>query len=59
MIHGDFMDELDPFQILNLQANHIKEELDAMLTSKEITEDTYNKNITMLAYEFAVNRLCR
>ncbi len=53
------MDDLDPFVLLNMQADQIKYELDIMLESDEITEDQYNKDLTSLAYEFALNRFPR
>lgn len=46
------MDDFDQFQLLSLQADQIKAELDSMLLNKEITEARYNKDITSLAYEF-------
>ncbi len=49
------MEELDPFYLLNIQADHVKAELDNMLVQKKITEDDYNMNITSLAYEYAIN----
>lgn len=46
---------MEEFELLQMQSDQIKDELDTMLATKEITEQTYNKNITSLAYEFALN----
>jgi hypothetical protein len=45
----------DNFDLLALQADDIKYELDRMLDAKEITPEEYSKNIVLLAYEYAVN----
>lgn len=47
--------ELDNFKVLNMQVNHIKEELDYMLNNKQMSEEDYNKNIVLLAYEYSIN----
>ncbi len=49
------MSELDPFEVLAMQSDMIKESLDKMLVDRSITEDDYNKNIASLAYEYAIN----
>jgi hypothetical protein len=49
-------EDIDPFEMLNMQASYIKSELDYMFETKQITEDNYNKDIVSLAYEYALNR---
>jgi hypothetical protein len=49
------MTDIDPFEVLSMQADIIKEDLDKMLMDKTIGEDEYNKNISALAYEYAIN----
>src|SRR4051812_18647979 len=46
---------MEEFELLQMQSDQIKDELDVMFSTKEITEATYNKNITSLAYEFALH----
>ncbi len=49
------MSDLDPFEVLSMQSEMIKESLNKMLSDNSITEAEYNKNITSLAYEYAIN----
>ncbi len=49
------MENYDSFELFELQSKQIKNDLDDMLMNREISEDHYNKNLTILAYEYAIN----
>ena len=48
------MEDLDIVELLDIQSNYVKSELDKKLASHQISEPEYNKNITILAYEYAL-----
>lgn len=49
------MEESPEFQKLSMNIDSAKEESDRLLLEGKITEDQYNRNITVLAYEYVVN----
>ncbi len=49
------MAELELFELLLMQADIVKEDLDRLSTEKSISDAEYNKNISILAYEYGIN----
>lgn len=49
------MEELDDFQIIALQINNLKKELDEALSNELLSDEDYNKRITKLSYQYAIN----
>lgn len=50
------MEPLDEFQILALQIDILKKELDDNHANEQISDEDYNKQIAILAYQFAINK---
>lgn len=49
------MEELDANEVLMMQVEHIKDALDSMFKEGKMDENSYNKEISLLSYELAIN----